>query len=415
MNGTRFAAGLSMAAAFASLPASLSGALEDPAREAELRVHELRKEKRYQEALAYVELSVKQSPESGNLRGLACWIYLEDLKDPRSALGHALRLKRELPGHRGGYYWSARSYEALGDYGKCVAALDDFRPYGRDFVRDNVKASCYYKSGQLEEAIKALPDEESLQDNYRKYEGWSIWLRGQIARRKILPELKPKLQAQAAAPSARERLIALAKLALLGVAEGAPLAERAGAAEKGALKPVADNLRRELTAEPRFYRENEPPRVPDEARPVRLEDAFAEIFKALDEGPGGNGRIPPIGGKYMTPDMLEMVKKFPSLASTPFVVQIDEAARRYSFGLAWVTADGQIDTSFEPGRWYTYSEVRDGALRQVAVGLRNWSAEFSTMSWRPDGPGLVSATRTWIDRGDVFYVHDTAARFVKVP
>ncbi|MGH9368742.1 MAG: hypothetical protein ACRD3M_13830, partial [Thermoanaerobaculia bacterium] len=140
---------------------------EQAAREAEQRVHELRKEKRYKEALAYLDLAVKESPDSGNLRGLYCWIYLDDLKEPKSALDQALRLKQDLPKHRGGYYWSARAYEALGEYGECVATLDDFHPYGGDFDRDNVKASCYYKNGQLPEAIGALPDEERLGDSYK--------------------------------------------------------------------------------------------------------------------------------------------------------------------------------------------------------------------------------------------------------
>ncbi|MGH9369254.1 MAG: hypothetical protein ACRD3M_16455, partial [Thermoanaerobaculia bacterium] len=322
-------------------------------------------------------------------------------------------LKQDLPKHRGGYYWSARAYEAQGEYGKCVATLQDFRPYGRDFDRDNVKASCYYKNGQLQEVIGALPDEERLGDNYKKYAGWPVWLRGQIARRKLFSEMKPKLRAQATAPSERERTIALAKLALLGVPEGAELADLAGAADKDALKPVSDSLKKELLAEPRFYQELESPRVPDEAKRVRLEEAFAQMWDALDEKPQP-GPIPPIAGKYMTKEMLELAKTYPSSA-TPLHVQIDDTGGRYTLGYGWMKTNGEVDTSFEPGRSYSIAHVKDGALWTVSAWRQNRMASFATSATRPDGDGLVQTMKFWIDQGVDFYATESVIRYVRIP
>src|SRR5262245_22211705 len=239
------------------------------------RVHELRKEKRFREALAYLDLAVAESPRSGNLRGLYAWIHLHDLGDPRTALEHALRLKRDLPRHPGGYYWSAKAYEALHDYASCVTTLDDYLPYGAECSRHNLKAGCHYENGDPEAALRSLPRERELQADFSKYEGWSVWLAGQIARRPLFERQREALRVQATATSARERTIALIKLGLLGVPAAAPLAQLAGRAGGGTLKTVAAGLERELLAEPRFHEERRRPGIPDGSRRLGLEAAFA--------------------------------------------------------------------------------------------------------------------------------------------
>ncbi len=387
-------------------------ATDDTEREAEDRVHELRKEKRYKEALAYLDLAVKENPKSGNLRRLYCWIYLTDLKDPRTALDYALRLKKELPDHPGGYYWAARSYEAFAEYGKCVEALEDFGPHGKDFVRDNLKAGCYYKNRQYEEALASLPDEEKLGDNYTKYEGWSLWLKGQMARRKIFTQQKERLKAQAIARGRRDRAIALIKLGMLGLPECADLVEAAGPAEGGALKTVADSLKRELLAEPLFYKEKPRPGVPDDAKGVPVAQAFEQMWKELDAVPRP-GQIPTITGKYMTKEMIEMAKKYPSFAQ-PMKIEVNETRNQFSLGAGWMTVDGEVDTSFEPGRWFTIRSVSEDAVFVISVGLQDKSTAYSSMAYRLNGKNIALETRSWMDMGDEFYLKENITPYLHV-
>jgi len=404
------AACLALAAMLLGPPAPSAAADKDE--EAEERVHQLRKEKRYKEALAFLDLAVKESPRSGNLRGIHCWIHLLDLKDPKTALDYALRLKQDLPEHRGGYYWSAKAYEALGHYGKCVETLQDFRPYGKDFLKDNLRASCHYKNGELEDALRALPDEEKLGGSFEKYEGWGSWLRGQIARRKLFEQEKERLRAQAAAPGARERAIALIKLGMLGVPDCVPLVDLAGAAGKGALKTVAANLKKEILAEPLFHKERKAPSVQDEAKRVRLPEAFAQIWKELDEKPGP-GKIPAIAGKYMTKEMMESAKAYPSFAQ-PFVVKVNETSDKFSLGAVWIPVTGEIDTSFEPGRWYSIQHVKEGAVWTISAGLREKAVEFTSMSYRPNGKDLLLHVRNWTDGGDEFTFYEYDTNYIRV-
>lgn len=388
-------------------------ALQQRAEEAaEERVHELRKEKRFKEALAYLDLAIQENPRSGNLRGLYCWIRLLDLKDPKAALEHALRLKQDLPRHPGGYYWSAKAYEATGDYAKCVASLDDYLPYGTQFSRDNLKAGCHYKNGEPEAALRALPRERELQSSFPRYEGWGIWLRGQIARRGLFEEQKEKLRAQAAAPSARERTIALIKLGILGVPEAAALLDAtAGNAESRA---VAANLKKELLAEPLFHKERKRPNVTDGARRLALETAIAEIWKELDEPPS-IGKLPPLAGRYMTKQMMETAKAYPS-AAQPLAIEINEAGDQLSFGAGWVKVTADVDASFEPGRWFNIHRIRDGVFSTLSVGLQDKTASIGRTSYRLDGRDLVIEAQGWIDLGDEFYFYDHhSTTYTRVP
>jgi len=407
MRPTRFMVGLLLTAVLAA-PAGAAS----PEAEAEERVHALRKEKRYKEALAFLDLAVKESPKSGNLRGLFCWIHLLDLKDPKTALDYALRLKQDLPEHRGGYYWSAKAYEAMGQPGKCVEALQDFRPYGKDFLKDNLRASCHYKTGELEEALRALRGEEELGDSFEKYAGWGEWLRGQVARRRLFEKEKERLEKQAKAPAVRDRAIALIKLGMLGVPGCVPLVESAGAAGKGALKTVAENLKKEILADPLFHKERKAPSAHDEAKRIRLEEAFARIWSELDEKPAP-GKIPAIAGKFMTREMIESAKTYPSFAQ-PMVIQVNETADKFSMGAAWIPVTGEVDTSFEPGRWYSFQHVKDGAVWTISAGLQEKGLQYGSISYRPDGKDLILHVRNWTDAGEEFYLYEYETRYIRV-
>jgi hypothetical protein len=392
------------------LAAAVPQAADEAAAE---RVHELRKQKRFREALAYLDQAVQESPRSGNLRGLYSWIHLHDLKDPKAALDYALRLKKDLPRHVGGYYWSAKAYEATGEYAKCVETLDDYLPYGTEFSRHNLKAACHYENGDPESALWSLPRERELQDGFTRFEGWGIWLRGQIARRRLFLEQKQQLRAQLGAPSARERTIALIKIGILGVPEAAALLDVAGAnAESSA---VATRLKKELLAAPLFHEERKKPHTTEGARRFDLPAALALIWKELDEPPAID-RLPPLGGRYMTAQMKEMAKAYPS-AAQPLKIEINEAGDQISFGAGWIKVGAEIDTSYEPGRWFSIYRVSQGVFSTLTVGLQDKATSISSSSYRLEGQELVLESRGWIDLGDEFsfYEHRPPTKYTRVP
>ncbi len=376
------------------------------------RVHELRKEKRFKEALAYLDLAVQESPRSGNLLGLYSWIHLHDLKDPKAALEYALQLKRDLPRHVGGYYWSAKAYEANGDYAKCVEALDDYLPFGTEFRRHNLKAACHYENGDPEAALGSLPGERELQDSFRRFEGWAIWLRGQLARRRLFAEQRQRLKAQLEAPAARDRTIALIKIGILGVPEAAALLDAAAANAES--RAVATQLKKQLLAAPLFHEERKKPHASEGARRFGLEAALALIWKELDEPPALD-KLPPLAGSYATAQMLELAKAYPS-AAQPLKIAINEARDQLSFGAGWIKVGADIDTSFETGRWFNFYSVRQGVFSTTAVGLQDKAASITTASYRLEAQELILESRGWIDLGDEFSLYENRpTRYTRVP
>jgi hypothetical protein len=71
-------------------------------------------------------------------------------------------------------------------------------------------------------------------------------------------------------------------------------------------------------------------------------------------------------------------------------------------GAAWIGVTGEIDMSFEPGRWFTFQCVRDGALRSLSLAVRREGTEFTRFDYRRQGENLVLHTTGWVEMGETY-------------
>lgn len=379
--------------------------------EATERIHELRRQHRYEEALRELDRACERFPDDPPLHGLYAWIYLDDLNDADSALAWARQLQQRFPDHDVGFVWEASTHRKEGRWQDCIDALRRSPAFERYHEHSVRYATCLYHADRWPEALAALPGPEQYGTGFERFAGWPVWLEGRIARRQILEERMPQLEAElgCTTPGCRARL--LAKLAILGVPQGAELAERAAEGGSSELVAAASGLRQALLVPPDFRSERHHPE-PIGGTTVPVTTAVAQLFELVDSLPSG-GSIPPIEGHYLQQEMIEMAKRFPS-AAQPLRLEVDEERHRYSLGAGWNRADGSVDLSFEPGRWYSISAVRSGALVLLSVGMQEEGTTITLMSYDPTEGGLELRTRTWSELGEAMHLAEHTSRLVRV-
>jgi len=385
-----------------------------------LEVRDLRKEKRTEEALALVDEIIEEFPESGNVRNLYSSIYLLDLEEPERALEAALDQKRDLPRHPGGYYWAGRAYEAMGRYAECGDVLAEYSGVNKasaDVVRET---NCYFRAGQLDKAVAALERRQALSHDpsragysFEDLAGWYLWLQSRIAKQELFRQLEAQLRAQVAHPDAQKRLTAMVKCRILSVPECVELLEEAGRAGDGELLDIAGKTQAALDVEPHF---KEARKAPDISLPgqqaIPMAQGLAEVWHILDSLPS-SAELPPLGGRFLSEQMLAAQKINPSLVQ-PLEIKVDDSGQ-FSFGAAaWVSPDGAIDTSYDPGNYFSATYVHEGALCLLSLNFENTGAVISVQEYRPDGQDLRWSATNWTEYGGELYRSRNEMRYRRV-
>jgi len=366
-----------------------------------ITVNKLRKEKRISEALALVDQSIKEFPGSGNIRNLYAKIYLRDFKDPQRALQAALEQTRDLPEHPGGYYWAAQAYQAMGDHRRCGDVLTKYaerHPVSSDV--SIMEAHCHYRAGQYEKALSAL-SRQRLQ-HPEQFEGWCLWLEGQIAKKRYLDQNRSTLIAQAGSQDVRKQLIGILKCRILALPECDAMLNSAKRMGNRKLKKVIENTMGQLILETDFSQQRPGPTGSfDRHQAVPMAEALSKMWAILDNLPK-KGSIPPIGGDYLTNEIMAMQKINPAFVK-PLQIRINNKGQFAFSGGEWQKPDGKIDTSYQPGRYFLTSYVQGGALHILSFNFEHTGGVFSFSEYRPSGRDLIVISTTWTEYGAVFY------------
>jgi tetratricopeptide (TPR) repeat protein len=384
-----------------------------------LEVSDLRKEERIEEALALVDEIVEEFPESGNVRNLYASIYLLDLEEPERALEAALAQKRDLPRHSGGYYWAGRAYEAMGRYAECGDVLAEYSGVSKASANVVRETNCYFRAGQLDRAVAALERRQALSHDqsragysFEELAGWYLWLQGRIAKQDLFRQLEAELRAQVAHPDEQERLAAMVKCRILSVPECVELLEEAGRAADGELLDIAGKTQAALVVEPHF---DEARPAPDISLPgqqaIPMAQGLAEVWQILDSLPSSE-ELPPVGGRFLSEEMLAVQKINPSLVQ-PLEIKVNDQGQ-FSFGAAWVSPGGEIDTSYRPGNYFSATYVHDGALCLLSLNFEPSGVMASVQEYRPDGQDLRWSTTNWTEYGGELYRSRTEMRYKRV-
>lgn len=376
-----------------------------------INVNKLRKEKRIKEALALVDESMKEFPGSGNIRNLYAEIYLRDFKDPKRALQAALEQTRDLPEHPGGYYWAAQAYQVMGNHRRCGDVLTEYaewHPVSPDV--SIMEANCHYRAGQHDKALSALL-RQRLQ-HPEQFEGWCLWLEGQIAKKRYLDQNRSVLIAQAGSPDARKQLVGILKCRILALPECVEMLNSAEKMGNGKLEKVIDSARAQLILETDFSQQRPRPKVSlDRQQAVPMAQALSEIWAILDNLPS-KGTIPPIGGEYLTNEMMAMQKINPAFVK-PLQIRINDKGQFAFSGGEWQTPDGKIDTSYQPGRHFLISYVQGGALHILSFNFEHTGGVFSFSEYRPSGRDLIVTSTNWTEYGGVYYRGTHATHYMQ--
>jgi hypothetical protein len=386
--------------------------VRDKAAESALEgVEALMLQERWNDALTALERAVRDHPGYPPLHGAYCRIYWLGFNDRGKTLEHALRLRKEFPDHAEGYYWEAIVRERGGEYEKCLAALTACPCFERLFAHNNIAATCHYNLGHWKEALAALPTPSEVGDVWNDlYGGWYAFLHGQIIKRDVFQRYREELGKAVASADARMRALALVKLAILGVPDAAGMIEQAGKGAKADLATAAGKLKDLLRVKRKLYKPRAVPTIPPGAKPVATPEALARVFQELETIPRG-GKLPPITGRYMMREMLQLAKQYPAFAK-PFIIEVNPDRGEYSMGAGWVKADGEIAATLEPQLiFYTAAAIGD-ALVIVSVNSDPEEVSVLTTSIRGKGRDLVQTSRTWTDAGEVFYLLDMTTEFV---
>lgn len=379
-------------------------------REATEQISQLRKNKQFEEALQRSKELAAAFPKSGNIRNMVAEVYLNDLNQPEQALDYALQIKKDLPQHPGGYYWSAKAYTRLKKYPECIAALNELVQFDIWYGYWQDLAGCYFRNGQVPQTLAALEQvSQSSAEAWETTEGWVVWLQGRMQKVKFFHAHANELKTQAMSKDPQQRARALAKCGTLNVPEVFPILNEQMKDKE--LSPSVEKLKEFIVVDPDFRKKRDKPGGSSDSPKVSAHEALQAMWKIIDSIPAGIKPAPPLAGKYLMESMMDYYKQNPSFAS-PLVINTNEKGE-FSFDGGWFPVDGMLAPSPGYPEFLSAAYIQGDALYNCSIDFRKpHGTGVGLTSYKRAGKDLVVSAETWLDHGDFFYRVTSESKYV---